>query len=427
MSVDPDGPAVFIHPNPVYQDSQEFDFYKIIETTEGKDELVKQIKREDENIERRRLVKNDLIDELEIEVLSLVNDYSQNYQENKILLRNTIKQSYNIQTKRKCLIHLLGGGTLAYHFLNNDGSYKTMYELDEEINKLLSWKGMTFQDYFIYNKIWKEMSFKLWLLLKIMSKSKFVLDYLHEWFKNTIVKSLSLAAASIYFLHYGENTYKNVMFSISILVIGFLSIYLYEGAYTLEEVNTINKNVIHIQENNNGITKETKEKIKLFKEEYAQLEKQIKVMREKSNDSLRIEIQQTIMKRNIFNLKRKNKRLIDFLLKYLDKESSLSEIYTEIRKQGILIPLAIFFFDNNGNIRSSRDIICCIMVISQHFLDNEYEHLKNPEIVPSYRKRNLVGKGYSSLDSKHLSNNIVTKKNLPKINKQSRTIKNYSH
>ena len=76
MSVDPDGPAVFIHPNPVYQDSQEFDFYKIIETTEGKDELVKQIKREDENIERRRLVKNDLIDELEIEVLSLVNDYS---------------------------------------------------------------------------------------------------------------------------------------------------------------------------------------------------------------------------------------------------------------------------------------------------------------------------------------------------------------
>ena len=53
--------------------------------------------------------------------------------------------------------------------------------------------------------------------------------------------------------------------------------------------------------------------------------------------------------------------------------------------------------------------------------------LKNPEIVPSYRKRNLVGKGYSNLDSKHLSNNIVTKKNLPKINKQSRTIKNYSH
>ena len=29
------------------------------------------------------------------------------------------------------------------------------------------------------------MSFKLWLLLKIMSKSKFVLDYIHEWFKNT--------------------------------------------------------------------------------------------------------------------------------------------------------------------------------------------------------------------------------------------------
>ena len=394
MEIDSDGPAIYIYDNPRFVNTEELDFYETIETPEGKQELIKRIKDKNNDLNTGVFANFELIDELEVSILSLVDDYSSDYLENQVLLKDTIKKSSNIETKRKCLMYLLGGGTLGYHFFNKDGSFKSMLEIDEEINKLLSWKGMTFQDYFTLNKVWKEMSFKLWLLLKIMSRSKFVLDYLHHWFKNTFVKNLSLAAASLFFISYGGNTFENIMISISVLVIGFLSIHLYEGAYTVEEVNIINNNVEYIQESNTGVTEETKQRILLFKEEYSDLDQEIKNMRQLSDKDLEKEIHTHIQSKIIFKIKRKNKRLIEFLINILKSVTSIGEMYVEIRKLGILVPLAIYFFDKNGSARTVRDSICSIIIVSKHFIEEEYTHLKNPEVVPSYRKKNLVGMGY---------------------------------
>ena len=104
--------------------------------------------------------------------------------------------------------------------------------------------------------------------------------------------------------------------------------------------------------------------------------------------------------------------------------TSIGEMYVEIRKLGILVPLAIYFFDKNGSARTVRDSICSIIIVSKHFIEEEYTHLKNPEVVPSYRKKNLVGMGYldkqkkSSFKAKSHKNkkevSHQTKKNMKK-------------
>lgn len=389
--IDNNEPATYIYDNPEYENKVDIDIYSEIETKQGKDLLIKQMKEKSQNIESLRVTPTNIIDELEIEILSLVKDYKNNYQENKILLRDLIKKSSSVETKRVCLMYLLGGGTLGYHFLNENGSLKSMLELDEEISKLLSWKGMTFNDYFSLNKIWKNMNYSSWILLKVMNRSSFVTQYLQQWFSNIDNKKLSITSASIFFLYYSGNIFQKVMNMIgSALILGYLSIYLYEAFYTIEEVNIINKTVDDLQDNN-GIDKETQKNILSFKQEYLQLEKNIQDLRLLSDLELEQEIDRRFTKDSFLGIKRKDNRLINFLIKYLKNPLPLSVMYMEMRQNGIVVPLSLYFFNNKGEIRPIRDIICCILIISNNFNPEEYAHLKNPEVVSQSRKENLVG------------------------------------
>lgn len=409
MVVDLDGPAIFIYDNPDYDGDTEEKMYNIVESEEGQKILVEQLKETNKKIDEKRVLKDNFIDELEIGVLSLVNDYQSNYLENQILLRNIIRKNSNLESKRMCLIYLLGGGTLGYHFFNDDGTFKNMYELDEEITKLLSWKGMTFNDYFTLNKIWKKVNISSWTLLKIMNSSKFVLDYLHHWFKNTYTKNLSLAAASLFFTYFTEKSFPNILVSISIFIIGYLSLYLYEGAYTVEEVNIINRNKDSIQENN-GIDKHTKKKIILFKSDYSKLESEINKLRSLPDEDIEQNINEHISKKNIFRGRSKDSKLVSFLIKYLHSDYSPNDMYVNIRKNGILVPLAIYFFNKKGEMRPVRDVICCIMVIAMNFRESEYSHLKNPEVVSKSRKSDLVGAKYFGGGHKNTNNFMSRKK-----------------
>lgn len=407
MVVDLDEPAIYIYDNPDYDSYSEMELYNTIRTQEGQKMLIDQVKDKNKEVEDKRISMDDIIDELEIGVLSLVNDYKSDYLENQILLRKMIKNNSNLDSKRMCLIYLLGGSTLGYHFFNQDGSFKSEFELDEEITKLLSWKGMTFHDYFTLNKIWKNLNITTWTLLKIMNNSQFVLDYLHHWFKNTYTKNLSLAAGSLFFSYFAGSNFHKIMASISLFIIGYLSLYLYEGSYTVEEVNIINKNTDSINENN-GIDEDTKKKIILFKKEYFQLETEIDKFRSLPDEDLEHNIHEYITKKNIFRGRRKDNKLVMFLLEFLHNNYTPNEMYIKIRKNGILIPLAIYFFNKKGEIRPVRDIICCILVIAMNFKEDEYSHLKNPEVVSDSRKKNLVGNNYFGGGNK--SNNIRSKK-----------------
>lgn len=417
--IDHDEPAIYIYDNPEYENKVDIDIYSEIESKQGKELLIKQMREKGKNIESLRVTPTNVIDELEIEILSLVNDYKNNYLENKILLRDLIKKSSSVETKRICLIYLLGGGTLGYHFVNENGSLKSMLELDEEISKLLSWKGMTFNDYFSLNKIWKHMNYSSWILLKVMNRSSFVQDYLQHWFQNIYNNKLSLTAASIFFLYYSGNTFQKVMKMIgSAFILGYLSIYLYEAFYTVEEVEIINKTVNNLQQND-GIDKETKKNIVSFKQEYIQLEKDIKKLRLLPDQELEKEINKQFTKASFLGIKRKDNRLIDFLIKYLKTPLPLSVMYMEMRQDGIVVPLSLYFFNYKGEVRPIRDIICCILIISSNFKPEEYSHLKNPEVVSHSRKENLVGqllggsensRNIHSKKKKHANNKKITAK-----------------
>ena len=393
MVVDLDEPAIYIYDNPDFDSNSELDIYNSIRTQEGQQMLIEQVKDKNKEIENKRILMDDIIEELEIGVLSLIHDYGNDYMENQILLREKIKSNSNLESKRMCLIYLLGGSTLGYHFFNQDGSFKSEFELEEEITKLLSWKGMTFHDYFTLNKIWKNINITTWTLLKIMNNSQFVKDYLYHWFKNTYVKNLSLAAGSLFFSYFASNPFKKIMVSISLFVIGYLLLYLYEGAYTVEEVNIINKNYDSINKNN-GIDKKTKENIIYFKKEYFQLETEINKLRSLPDEEIEHNIQEHITKKNIFQGKHKDNKLVKFLLKYLYNNYTPNEMYVDIRKNAILIPLAIYFFNKKGEVRPVRDIICCIIIMAMSFRENEYRHLKNPQVVSNSRKSDLVGKTF---------------------------------
>lgn len=389
--IDHDEPAIYIYDNPEYENKENIDIYSEIETKKGKNQLLEQMKDRGKNIELLRITPNDVIDRLEIEVLSLVNNYKSNYLENKILLRDFIEKSSSVETKRVCLMYLLGGGTLGYHFLNENGSLKSMLDIDEEILKLLSWKGMSFNDYFSLNRIWKNMNYSSWVLLKVMNRSEFVKKYLHYWFKNIYENKLPLTSASVFFLYYSTNIFEKIVKVItSVFIIGYLSIYLYEAFYTREEVNIINTSVDNL-EHNDGIDKETKKKILLFKNEYIKLEQEIKKMRILPDQELEKEIHEQLSKTYFLGIKRKQNRLITFLIKYLQTPLPLSVLYMEMRHQGIIIPLAIYFFNYKGEVRPVRDIVCCILIISRNFKPEDYSHLKNPGIVSRSRKENLVG------------------------------------
>jgi len=397
--IDHDEPAIYIYDNPEYENKVDIDIYSEIETKEGKDLLIKQMKEKSQNIESLRVTPINILDDLEIEILSLVNEYKSDFLENKILLRDLIKKSSSVETKRVCLMYLLGGGTLGYHFLNENGSLKSMLELDEEISKLLSWKGMTFNDYFSLNKIWKNMNYSSWILLKVMNRSTFVQDYLQHWFNNISKNKLSVTAASVFFLYYSGNTFQKIIKTISsVLILGYLSIYLYEAFYTVEEVEILNKTVDDLQKND-GIDKETKKNILSFKQEYIQLEKAIRKLSLLSDQELEQQINDQFTKVFLLGIKRKDNRLINFLIKYLKTPLPLSVMYMEMRQKGIVIPLSIYFFNFKGEVRPVRDIICCILIISSNFKVSEYSHLKNPEVVSHSRKKNLVGEFFGGSEN----------------------------
>lgn len=389
--IDQDEPAIYIYDNPEYKIKENINIYSEIGTNKGKDLLIKQMKEKKKNIDSSGLSPLNIIDNLEIEILSLVNDYKSNYLENKILLRDLIKKSSSIETKRICLIYLLGGGSLGYHFLNENGSLKSMLEIDDEIMNLLSWKGMSFNDYFTLNKIWKKMNYSSWVILKIMNRSQFVKSYLEYWFKNIYENKLSLTAASIFFLYYSGNTFgKIIKFIASMFIIGYLSIHLYEAFYTLEEVNIVNNSVDNLN-NNNSIDKQTKKKILVFKSDYIKLENEIQKMKIMSDLELEEVINKQFPESSLFGLNKKKNKLNIFLLKYLQNSFPLSVFYMEMRQQGIMIPLAIYFFNNKGEVRPIRDIICSILIISKNFNHDNFSHLVNPEIVPQSRQMNLAG------------------------------------
>ena len=203
MHIDFNEPATFIYSNPDFDHLQDRNIYETLETPEGKEKVNQEIRVRDSNIEEKRVDKDRLIDNLEAEILSFLQHLYINEEDSGLKLGEIITKTQNIETKRMCLIYLLGGGTLGYHFFNDNGSLKSTFEIQMEINNLISWKGISFEDYFMLNRVWTKMNKPTWILLKIMNKSKFVLDYLKKWFQNIYVKNLSLAAASLFFFIMG--------------------------------------------------------------------------------------------------------------------------------------------------------------------------------------------------------------------------------
>lgn len=340
------------------------------------------------------------------------------YKKNKTYFRDSVFSKNTIEHSRSWLIHLLGGGALSRHFISSKGDLYNKKEIEKEIYKILSWRGTEMNDTWLYQKLNKKISYSYYYFVYYFSYLKKIMVFLE-----TLFGSLTL----------NENAMKNSIHILSIPALsGFsclASLYNNRDNINKESIKNIGKNIFigHILLNilfsiystyyfeleqkhlietlNKGIGSDNITEINKYRELlYGFEEEVLSVVSLKNHEVLEL-----LHKHYSYFFNFNDKNLKNVLSNALKSHTIIfSSFYKDIIHTNEIIPLAIFFFNQDGHLRTIREMVCCIIYSIKKSSSTMMKYLKTSSVIKKSRQINL---------SKRVkkNRNKITKKNIHKL------------
>ena len=325
------------------------------------------------------------------------------YKNNQDYFKSNIFVKKDPKITRMWLMHLLGGAASADHFFNSNGTLKGNSQIHSEILRILSWRGTELNDYYYYQQISKNLK-KTWG--KVMLSMSYVKQI--SYFVNTFIKRF------LQILNLGENSKGKdlkTVFSLYLSSSLGLTPFLFENEYSLilkkfweiessnQSSNSLLDNILskgksgvkvflislilcslvissyesyyyHIERDHlrkyltQGLNEHHKTQISKYKEILFDFNNQVLEISQLSNFELYKLIDlyyNRNFKSSIPSFFRKY-CLKTILKKELSENNSLSDFYKKIKNNKKIIPLAIYFFNQYGESRSTREAICSIII-----------------------------------------------------------------
>lgn len=385
----------------------------------------------------------ELIQKLKIDTLINTNllDIS-DYKNNQEYFKDHIFVKKDPNLTRMWLMHLLGGSASGDHFFNNNGSLKGDSQIHSEILRILSWRGTELNDYYYYQQFSKSLK-KTWG--KFMLSMSYIKQISH--FINTFMKrflqflsirensdgkdlkttfglylSSSLGLGTFLFNKkynllleklfriesyniennsFLKDTFLKGKSSLKVFVVSLivcsLIISAYESYYYQIERDHLRKYLTE------GLNEHHKSQISRYKEVLFEFNNQVSEISELDNSELYRLI-------DLYYHKNFESLFPNFFGKYclntiLKKEinesnSNLSDFYKKLKSGKRIIPLAIYFFNQQGKPRSTRESVCSIIVGLKNISSSSMKMIYHASIISKERQLNLTKTSKRGLSSK---------------------------
>lgn len=401
-------------------------------------------KRTDDDIKTK-----ELLDRLEIEALLNLNVIdTSDYKTNLQYLKKTTNES-NPDITRMWLMHMIGGGMLANHFIHDNGILRKKSEIDAMIYRLASWRGTVTNDSWFYQRALKKINSVSLQSMYMFSFLKQFYKFIENWIyyvssfsdkKAGAIKIASLGSTlmlinSQYIETISDSEYllkipgllplikkvsdnnfvqnlsnrldatsaintkdaKKMITSIStftsLIIIFSILISLYESFYYTVEREQIKKYL------NEGIDATTKSRMIMFKQSFTDFD--MKVIKYSKNTDK--EIINDLNHMHIKNQKESgwfssansyNKQVHEILINNLQKENITRKDFFLIFKSKLpIVPYAIYFFNQKGEPRTVRDTICSIIIGLNNLDAKIYDELRKDNIINKKRQVDLFSGG----------------------------------
>ncbi len=422
---------------------------------------IKDLEKEKNKSLEMELKQKHLFDKLEIDALLNLNIIdTENYKNNQEYIKNSlIGDKANTDITRMWLMHLLGGGMLASHFIDKNGSLYKKEKIENEILRITSWKGTTENDSWFYHILGKGVKSTFLKAAYFTSFFKQIYKFIESWVfyissirntKSGLIKTASLGSTMLVlysgaFDNFPALTYlekipganilidqiksEESMNKISKIASGILAftslitifsaiIAFYESFYYTIEREQIKKFL------NEGISQSEKSQMFIFKDSFQKFDQMVIELQSNSDEY----IVNYLNKAHIKNRKESGwftsansygRRVYDILTKYLTKNNR-EEFYVICRKEVPIIPYAIYYFNQKGEPRTVRETICSIIIGLDSIDTKVFKELRSFNIISEKRQKDLspyTGGNNSVKNNK----NIIKKKSFKKF---KTTIKN---
>lgn len=370
-----------------------------------------------------------LLQRLKIDVLINTNLLDINdFNKNEYYFKNNIFNKKNNNLNRSWLIHLLGGEISAKHFFKKNGELNNNNEIEKKILKLLSWKGTELNDYYIYEKIYKKIYKNYGYMIKYISYFKkinlFIETLVSSFFLihkkdkkdnnyntnmqnyiigitlggtigiaelfNIIIKNKTISY--IFKLLFNLNTQKPLsLISLSnakLMIIIYLILNILNAVYTSYYFNIEQEHINKFLKD--GLNDTHRIQINKFKELYYDFDLEVFELSNKKNEELLYLIDKYYDTFFSFFLDFKKENNLKFYLKEgLKNKLKINEFYKIIINISYIYPFAIYFFKQNGDLRTTRDCVCSIINILMGDNSNIKEKLKKSNVIAIKRQNNL--------------------------------------
>ncbi len=396
-----------------------------------------------------------LLDKLELDALLNLNVIdTSDYKNNQKYFKDTIVgDNSNSDITRMWLMHLIGGGMLASHFINKNGTLINKKTIEKDILRLTSWNGTTLNDNFLHERIGKTFNYYLLKSALVANFIKKIVTFIKSWVyyiasvrntKSGLIKVASLGSTLLviysgaldnfpamkylekipgvdYLLEkIGDQQTENQISSISKAILSYTTILalfsflisLYDSFYYTIERDQIKKYL------NEGIDESTKTRMFIFKDSFLKFDQNINHLESKDDEFIINKLNKAHIKNQKesgwFNQSNSfGKKIYDLLIDQLKKDNR-EDFYKKIRDNVPIIPYAIYFFNQKGEPRSVRQSICAIIVGLENIDSDTFKELRNYDIILEKRQKDLRsyrgGKSIKKL--KNIKKKKYSKKNL---------------
>ena len=351
-----------------------------------------------------------LLQRLKIDILVNTNllDIS-DYNKNENYFKNNIFNKKNDDINRMWLIHLLAGEVSAEHFFKTNGDLNTNDEIEKKILKLLSWRGTELNDLYLYQKIYKKLYKIYGYFIKYTSQFKriyfiietFVYNFalIQNKTKKGSLPSLnklilpSTVALSFLFnaiikeLDLNKLLLKDIIPYSAIIIYIILNILnaIYTSYYFTIEQDHINK---FLKE---GLNDTHRIEINKFKELYYDFDMKVSELNNKRDSELveLIDKHYNSFFKSFLNFKKEHNLKL-YLKQGLKNEMTINEFYKIIINILYIYPYALYFFKQNGSLRTSRECVCSIIYLLMNDDLNIKEKFEKSIVVKPKRQKNLL-------------------------------------